>query len=117
MIDGWRGTVAALLEIDAKPGNKNETSHPTTMLLTPKPVRIRVAVLKSGISVACNGRLLVDWSGDVRRLPAREGGLYLRSWSDIFRITRIQLTPITRAGSSEPAPVQQVTASPIGMKQ
>lgn len=101
MIDGWGGTVTALREIDGKPGNKNETSHPTTMLLTPKPVSIRVAVLKSGISVACDGRLLVDWSGDVRRLPAAPGGLYLRSWSDIFRITKVQLTPITREGSFE----------------
>ena len=116
IIDGYQGTLSGLQPIDGKSIDVNETRHEASIFTDGQPKAISIAVRKNGVQMMCDGRKLVDWTGDVARLgrPDKlpyEDRAYLGDWYSRYRITKLEVTPL--GGSSTLAPAPAVAAKAI----
>jgi serine/threonine protein kinase len=102
--DGWpnQGPATVLETVDGPYPLGNETALKTAVFTTAEPLTMLITVRKSHITVACNGRLLIDWKGDIDRLglpvmwevPARDQ-LFIGSFKSRFRISKMRLVPLS----------------------
>ncbi len=101
-IDGWTGTVSGLDLLDDKGADQNETTRrDLSFLPLDRRVQVVVAVRRSGVRVAVDGRTIIDWSGDARRLsmnkrnrPMPRPGLSVGAWDSRFLIHAATLVEI-----------------------
>jgi hypothetical protein len=111
-----RGT--ALGYIDGKPPHETETARATCVFTDREPRRVLVMVRPSHITMALDGRLLVDWRGGFDRLSlsplwtvADEKALFVGCFRSSFAISRMQLVPLF-AEDTAPETDAESTPSP-----
>jgi serine/threonine protein kinase len=116
------GNLAGLFEIDGQRRVHNENSALGTVFPRGELTRVTVAVRKSGVSVASGGKTLFDWQGNPNRLslrslwsPRHPECLFVASYNSSFRITRLDLRPVSGEGrqlftDEAPGDVDQVAA-------
>jgi len=102
---GKTGDIVGLDLIDGKPYSANATTRRGKLFVRGKTNRLAVTVKKSGITVTCNDRPIVNWRGDVRRLSLHQAWqvgdgrvLFVGDYNTSFLIHSITLTPITGDG-------------------
>lgn len=102
-LDGWgEGDRAGLSNIDGKNGYDNEATHRGKLLTDNVPSVVRCQVRRDGIRVVVDGKAVIDWKGDRKRLSVWEGWTmpdakapFLACWGSDIRITKLVLTPST----------------------
>jgi hypothetical protein len=95
-IDGWTGTVSGLDLLDNQGADQNETTRrDLSFLPLDRRVQVVAAVRRSGVRVAVDGRTILDWTGDARRLsmnkrrrPMPRPGLSVGAWDSRFPTAR-----------------------------
>jgi len=100
-IDGWTGTVSGLDLLDNRGADQNETTtRDVSHLPLDKKVRVVASVRRDGVKVSVDGRVIIDWKGDARRLsmnqrnrPMPRPGLSIGAWDSRFLIHAATLTP------------------------
>jgi hypothetical protein len=107
LVDNWPdlGGITGLDNVDGKQAYESESAVSTKVFESSEPVELSITVRSRGISVMADGRLLIDWRGDSRRLSV--GGawvvpdrrvLFVGSREGSFKFSKIELTPITGNG-------------------
>ncbi|HWB11625.1 MAG TPA: hypothetical protein VG826_20510 [Pirellulales bacterium] len=97
IIDGHGGTLAGLQMIDGQMIDANETRRETSVFADGKRHLARLTVQKNHVRLLCDGKPIVDWSGDVSRLnsfeplPPYNDRIYLGTWHSRYRLTQIKL--------------------------
>ncbi|HEX7376387.1 MAG TPA: hypothetical protein VF278_04710, partial [Pirellulales bacterium] len=109
-IDGWQGKLSGLEKIDDKRIDANETKHEGSIFADGKPHAIHITVRKNHVRLVCDGKPLVDWTGDVGRLKPLEAfpykdRIYVGDWQTKYRLTNIKIRafPGDAADGSPPA--------------
>ncbi|HEV7224471.1 MAG TPA: hypothetical protein VGN42_17315 [Pirellulales bacterium] len=113
VIDGYQGKLSGLQTIDGKDiehNGENETRREASIFADGQPKAIAITVRKNRVQMACDGRQLVDWTGDVKRLAPTEklpykDRIYLDDWYSRYRITKIVLTPLSADHEADSPPV------------
>jgi serine/threonine protein kinase len=98
LIDGWRRSISGLENIDGQLACTNRTTQRGCFLDDGHPNTIVCTVRKRHISVVCNGKPLIAWGGDPKRLsppwvlrnPRR---LVVGSVDSSFRLARLEVEP------------------------
>ncbi len=103
-LDNLSATLSGIFMVDGKPAQLNETAFRERAFTSDKPARVLVSVRRMGVSATVEGRKVVDWRGDLRRLSLHEwwkagdrSTLLLGSNSGPYVVERMVL--ITAAGS------------------
>jgi len=98
-------SVSGLDLVDKKGFYANETTSKGALFVDGKPGAILCSVRKDRISVAVDGRKVIDWKADPGRLSLypdwkipRSDCLILGSWSSLVRIEKLELIPVTGRG-------------------
>jgi hypothetical protein len=113
---GASGDATGLELVGEKSADNNETTVRTKVFSRAEPTLVEVVVGKSGIKVASAGRVLIDYSGDYRRLsvPSKwsvphAGALFFGTWYGSFKISELRLTP-GAPDLTEAEPLRETTA-------
>jgi serine/threonine protein kinase len=99
-IDSWNGAKSQLQTFSGIPPEaRNETTITGTLLQTGRKHVLVYSVLSSGITVHIDGRPVINWSGDYRRLAPNAIPLPKRAMAIIdahtsYRISKIEFTPL-----------------------
>jgi hypothetical protein len=103
ILGGEKMSRSGLILVDRKDlllGDPNETSCAGNRFPDEKARKILYTVRKNHVSVSCDGKSIIDWKGDPRRLGLRpdqnipdRGALYIDTTSS-FVISKIEVTPI-----------------------
>ena len=101
--DGWDKHANALNLVGRRTGDDNETTQIAAVFTTGQRTTIECTVRRKAVAVSYNGQPLIQWSGDPRRLSldrrfwfgAAPGKLFLGAWGSSFRITRMELVPLS----------------------
>ncbi len=105
IIDGWPkyGHVLGLDAIDGKSCENNETTRKGPSIVNGKPFELACSVRKNKISVTLDGRKIIDWSGDFKRLAVQPNNaiadrrsLFLLTHKAEFQFSHIEIRPIPR---------------------
>jgi serine/threonine protein kinase len=119
-IDGWPkyGHFAGLDLVDGKGCENNETSRKGPLIVNGKPFELVCSVRKDKIMVTFDGRKIIDWSGDFKRLSveanhaiANRRSLFLMTHKADFQFARMELRPVAR-----PAPATEKRADALPAK-
>ncbi len=106
IFDGRGRTVSGLNRLDGKDEGENESAFRGRVFSDSGIVKIVCQVRRSHIKVVADGKTIVDWKGDMRRLSLfplvaelpHKGAVGLWTWGTSYRITRMELTPVTGEG-------------------
>ncbi|OAI41688.1 hypothetical protein AYO40_02525 [Planctomycetaceae bacterium SCGC AG-212-D15] len=102
--DGWDGTLTALHTVDGKFGNANETTRRGPFSRGTKQFTLTCTVSKrqNRVTVACDGRNIIDWQGDFNRLALQNiflvpdpKKLFIGTNNSVMRFSRIALRPMS----------------------
>lgn len=116
IIDGYEGKLSGLQTIDGKHIDVNETRREGTRFADGRPKLISIIVRNNRVQMTCDGQELVDWTGDVSRLgpssnlknlPYKDR-IYLGHWYSRYRISKIELTPLSAEAPSVPVGSREV---------
>ena len=114
VLAGWTGAINGLQNVAGAAANGNAMTRSGTMFERGEPTIVHCTVRQSGVKVTCNGRVAVDWRGDRSRLSAPPESLapeppavVLRSQSNPWRVTRLDVTPLAPT-PTPPAPAGEV---------
>jgi S1-C subfamily serine protease len=121
VFEGYNKMVTGLNLVDGRTPDRNLTGYRHPISPAGKPSTIDVVVEGDRIGVVCDGKLVIAWRGDEKRLsvnprswPDRPADrLALASWSTSFRLSKIELTPISAAAA---APVAAGSVAPDAAK-
>jgi hypothetical protein len=101
-LEGWGIMASGLNTVGGRTADSNATTFKSPVFPPGKPGTIVCSVRRSGVRVSCNGRPVMDWSGDPEQLdldrrfwtdiPA--GQLFLGAWSGTFRVSKMELAPL-----------------------
>lgn len=99
--DSWGQQVSGLHFLDGRPGNNNLSTQKTPAMERGVN-RFRVVVKHHTIHAYCNGTLVLDWTGDPKRLaldtrlgkPPGDKQLFLLTSQASVRFDRIQMAPL-----------------------
>lgn len=102
VLDGWGGNHTALSLLDGRTGDNNDTTNSTQVFQPGRAVNIVCTVRKNSVDVQCDGRSMIQWSGDPLRLSVDSrfwsgipgNKLFLASWMSGFRISKLELSPL-----------------------
>jgi len=101
--DEVRGSGLDLL--DGGDTRNNPTSYPDKLIVNNEATEVIVTIRKSHIMATVDGKLVVDWEGDFKRLSLvpystvpREDSLFLGNPRNSHVISRLSLTPISGTG-------------------
>ena len=104
-LDAWGGAISGLERIDGNYVREGEASFRGHVFPDAGDITIIVRVRRKGVSVVVDGKSIVDWKGDPTRLSLHPGmelphkkALGLGTHYTTYRITRMELTPITGEG-------------------
>lgn len=99
-IDGYQNHINGINLIDGRTADRNESRRFGQFIQGSQPHTIVCTVGPNSVHVTVNGRVAVDWKGDVRRLshdrrwPRRKPGyLHLGCWQSSYRISKLELKP------------------------
>ena len=91
--------------IDGKAFPDNEAAHPGRIVETGKPVELVYSIRKDRVRVTLDGKPIIDWKADYARVSPYEEwrtpdekSLWLGSWTAPWRITALELTPVSGEG-------------------
>jgi serine/threonine protein kinase len=102
-IDGFiSNDMTSIDRIDGRQGDMNETRLKEKQFLDDRPRTVVFSVRRSGVTTTVEGRRVVDWKGDPKRLslsPAftvpDERVLFLMTGSTSYDVTRLLLVPVS----------------------
>ena len=107
-VDGYTidGQVLSGFEmLDNKAGRENESHRDGQVFTNGKPSTLRYLVRKGHIRFVADGKDVLDWKGDFKRLAVRPdyrvthpGVLFIGAWMSQFRVSRMTLYPGTHGG-------------------
>ncbi|HUY89872.1 MAG TPA: hypothetical protein VMV10_14145 [Pirellulales bacterium] len=110
-VDCFDGRNSGLELVDGKACNDNESTVKGRMLTDGRPSTLAYTVRRNGVKVSIDGRTLIDWRGDPKRLSMIEewkvpdaSRLSLNTFKTVCRTSKIELTPLSDTPSSQPAP-------------
>jgi hypothetical protein len=93
--------------VDGKPFYANETTFKGALFADGKPGKVVCSVRNGAITVAVDGRKVVDWKADLSRLSIFPGwkvpqksALLLGSWTSEVRFHQIALRPVSGRGKA-----------------
>ncbi|MBL8794192.1 MAG: protein kinase [Planctomycetia bacterium] len=69
VLDGYKGTTSRLAHLDGKT-DENETTYRGSLFTNEKLFRVTIRVTRAGVTVHSDGKKIIDWQGDYRRLNA-----------------------------------------------
>lgn len=100
-LEGWDMMASGLNTVGGRTADDNPTTFRSPVFPPGEPGTIVCSVRRSAVRVSCNGRHVMDWSGDPGQLdldrrfwtdiPA--GQLFLGTWSGTFRVSKMELAP------------------------
>jgi hypothetical protein len=101
VIDAFpRDTMSGVDRVDDKAFPDNETGFKGVLLQSGTPSTIRVAVRKTSLKVTVDGKPVVDWKADWKRVSlypnwkvSRKDALFLGGWTTPYRILELSLRP------------------------
>jgi len=103
--NGWSNTTSGLQLVDLKLVPANETAT-GPILVAGRPNQIVCTVTDGRVEVSCNGKRVVNWSGDFQRLlagpdwePTNLHQLYIGSHQTSYRISRLAYRPLGTTAS------------------
>lgn len=108
VLNGWGGRVSGIHFLDFKEANANETTGENGVLPDSSPHTVVCTVRRDGISATIDGRVFLDWSGNVERIPENYGGATKTPWLSIrtagvsYRISRMTVRPLVTATEQVP---------------
>jgi formylglycine-generating enzyme required for sulfatase activity/serine/threonine protein kinase len=79
-----RGPWSGLSQIDDQPSFRNETGVKTSVLVPDKPLLVHIEVYPDRVFVSFDGKPIVDYRGDMKRLSLHQKGKYSEALSDIW---------------------------------
>jgi len=105
-VDGFiERDMTSIDRIDGKQGDMNETRLKEKQFVDDQPRTLVFSIRRSGVSMTVDGRRILDWRGDPRRLslsPAfsvpDDRVLFLMTGSTSFEISRLALLPVSGPG-------------------
>ena len=100
-----RGGITGFETLDGKRLDEMSLSHKGMALVNNRPSTIVFTVAKHHFSIAHDNATLVDWpDADYRRCGLNfhegridHGKLFLSTWNSVYRISRLELTPLVAA--------------------
>ncbi|HEV3345048.1 MAG TPA: hypothetical protein VG125_32020, partial [Pirellulales bacterium] len=118
VMDDYAGKLSGLQMIDGQKVEANETKHEGPIFADGKRHLVRVTVQKNHVRLVCDGKSIVDWTGDLSRLKPSESlphsdRVYLASWQSRYRLTQIKLRPLRDDTPEESTPA--VAGEPIDL--
>jgi hypothetical protein len=103
-LDGFGGR-GFLEYLDAKPSEEPGSVYEGWALKEKRPLTISCSVRRSHLTVSVEGRTVIDWGGDYKRLSLPhhwrvedEQALLLGVFKSRYEISEITLTPVTGSG-------------------
>jgi len=100
--DGFRSGLSLL---DGKPIPNNETTRKGQVIKNRNPTKIVYSVRKTGVTVTVDGKPLLSYKGDAKRLYRQNDwavpdkrALFIGSVGNTWHITKLELTPIKGEG-------------------
>ena len=101
VIDAFpRDTTSGVDRVDDKAFPDNETGFKGVLLTEGKPSTLVVSVRKGSLAVTVDGRKIVDWKADYKRVSLypnwkvpRPDALFLGAWTTPYRIHSLELFP------------------------
>ena len=127
ILDGASPPTSGLDMLDGKRFNLNETAYEGTVITNDKPSTIVCVVRRDGITVTCDDKKLIDWTGDPKRLSlprqwqvGDRGSFFVATYASNYRITKIELAPIggskpVAAKTSQPQPPESGPADLLNL--
>jgi len=96
---------AALVKLDDKMANDNETTRQVRVLAADKPTKIIVSVRRGGVTVTADEKPIIAWKGEYRRLSipgswrlTSTKALYIGGSKAEYLITKYLVMPVTGQG-------------------
>lgn len=118
------GDVSGLERIDTRNFADGETRTVRKIFENDRPVTIVVAVRRGGLQVTVDGRPLVQWRGDPRRLDVWEGWqipnkkvLFIASSGTAYLVHQLSVVPVSGQGAylrKPPVPASALPTLPRG---
>jgi len=104
--DGYAsGDIGGLNIIDGREADTNETRFKQKIFSDNRARTILVEVRKTVVTVSVEGRTVIEWKADYRKITPRRPGLvpnpsalFIGDYDTAFRITELWLTPISGSG-------------------
>lgn len=97
--------VSSFEMLDNKIGRENESRRDGQVFVNARPSTLRYLVRKGNIGFAADGKEILDWKGDFKRLSVRPdyrvsypGVLFIGAWMSQFRISKMTLYPRSVGG-------------------
>lgn len=99
------GTASGLELLDGRPVESNESFRRGAVFTNRKPAAVKCSVRKGRVTVTVEGRAVVDWSGDFKRLssaaswaPSNPRAMHLGTFDSEYVFTSISVTPVSGPG-------------------
>jgi hypothetical protein len=110
VLNGWGGTTSGLHHLDGREANDNETTAPGKGRLRDDRFQTIVCVVRpDGVYVSHDGRTVIDWTGNPKRLSVQWGGiprnrqLAVVTHDTSYRFREISLAPLETLKQPVPA--------------
>jgi serine protease Do len=105
ILDAYKSSRSGLNVLDDRQRILNETTYRRPVFEIGKPTEIVCTVHKQHLHVACDGKTIVAWTGDPRRLSLSpswgkdlpKNRLLLGTYGSPFRISKLDLVPILKS--------------------
>lgn len=105
-LDGWgAGDLTGLYLVDGKANQNFETTYQGKLLQKDSQATLVCSVRKTGVAMVVDGKKILDWKGDLKRLTAAQNwevpskiSLFIGSWTTRFLIHRMLLVPVSGTG-------------------
>lgn len=101
ILDDWSGSVSGIDQIDGQNASRNESTRRTRLFTDGKISNIKITVRTGSIRVVCDGRTIINWSGDLSRLSLppslsvnNSDRLFVGSHKSSYEIDQMVLTPL-----------------------
>lgn len=106
IIDGWSGTLSCLSLVDGK--FLEEASYKGKAIAGGAPSTIVCSVRKNRLAVTVDGKTILDWAADYRRVSLEEvwktpnaKALFVGSYQTCYQFSKIEIVPWSAEDSSE----------------
>ena len=98
---------SAIENVDGRNVNNNATTLRASLFHKDRPSAISIAVREDSVTVTCDGREIIHWTGDPSRLSLsdywktpNDEALFLGAYDCRYRFHRVELVPITGTGQA-----------------
>lgn len=107
VLDGFafKGLQSGLSTVDGKWADANETTVKGQLFTNGTPSTVVCSVRKEGVKVTVDGRKVIDWTGEYKRLGnikplemPEPRALYIHSYQCVYRFSRYELRAVSGLG-------------------